>query len=445
MCWYGEGSCLRQWKQPFMLDRISWRAWRFTMTQTSEIQRLFNITQKFHIGAFWRNSECEYDWKCISLIDEISIVSWSSDPVDKSKSTCLPRFRSMSGKDEWKQRCNYKMGRSSGRIQNVPFFYKNDGNRWRSNWIRVEYFPRIFLMADSSRDPEWFAKVEHRTCNSQTGSSSCQCSTTSIGQRKRWNLYFEFRSQGIRAEILAGTLDVSRSWRRKEVVWNSSRKMGFHSQSHGGTIQRYRSSCIQEYSCFESWNSEEDEWKGHHTLQCGCFEHRALVPNHSFCKSAQYYRSSFELVWTIMPDRGRKRARQTERIRDQRCIDKREMPRSKAFGLFSKTSIWKQFAGKHSGLRITVRDNSIHKGLRTRIFPAQGFSFYKLQNSTWRGRQFWADQSIMSRIHPFSSKPTIQRLCSTSWRNTSWTSHWSSDRETSWPVWTWNCNFITQW
>ena len=33
---------------------------------------------------------------------------------------------------------------------------------------------------------------------------------------KRWNLYLEFRkSQGIREEILAGTLDVPRSWRRK--------------------------------------------------------------------------------------------------------------------------------------------------------------------------------------------------------------------------------------
>ena len=35
-----------------------------------------------------------------------------------------------------------------------------------------------------------------------------------------------------------------------------------------------------------------------------------------------------------------------------------------------------------SGLRITVRDNSIHKGLRTRIVPAQGISWDELQNST---------------------------------------------------------------
>ena len=35
---------------------------------------------------------------------------------------------------------------------------------------------------------------------------------------------------------------------------------------------------------------KKKEWQRHHTLQCGCFEHRALVPNHSL------NRSSFESV-----------------------------------------------------------------------------------------------------------------------------------------------------
>ena len=77
------------------------------------------------IRAFWRNSECGRDWKCISFMDEISIFSGSSDPVDKSKSTCLLRFRTMSGEDEWQQRCNYKMERSSGRIQKIEFEWNN--------------------------------------------------------------------------------------------------------------------------------------------------------------------------------------------------------------------------------------------------------------------------------------------------------------------------------
>ena len=76
---------------------------------------------------------------------------------------------------------------------------------------------------------------------------------------------------------------------------------------------------------------------------------------------------------------------------------------------------------------------------RHRVSPGS-----ELQNSTWRGRQFWADHSIMQRIHAFSSEPTIQSLCSNSWRNNYWTSHWSPDRENSWPGWTWNCNSMTQ-
>ena len=65
------------------------------------------------------------DWECISFMDEISIVPRSSDPVDKSKSTWLLRFWSMLGKDDWQQRCNDNLGRSSGRIQCVLLVTKN--------------------------------------------------------------------------------------------------------------------------------------------------------------------------------------------------------------------------------------------------------------------------------------------------------------------------------
>ena len=68
-------------------------------------------------------------------------------------------------------------------------------NCWRSSWIRVEYFPRIYVIADSSEDPGWLARTEHRDWkNSQVGSSSCQCSTTSIGERKEM-MEFVFRIQ----------------------------------------------------------------------------------------------------------------------------------------------------------------------------------------------------------------------------------------------------------
>ena len=51
----------------------------------------------------------------------------------------------------------------------------------------------------------------------------------------------------------------------------------------------------------------------------------------------------------------------------------------------------------------------------------------------------------MPRIHTFRSKPTIQSKCSNSWRNNYCTSHWSSNRENSWHLWTWGCNSIITW
>ena len=63
------------------------------------IQSLFNITPKLileHSEEFLNVNTIE----SASLMDETSIVSRSSGPVDKSKSTCLLTFHSMLGKDE---------------------------------------------------------------------------------------------------------------------------------------------------------------------------------------------------------------------------------------------------------------------------------------------------------------------------------------------------------
>ena len=65
-------------------------------------------------------------------------------------------------------------------------------------------------------------------------------------KRKRRELYFKFRkSQDVREEILAGTLDVPRPWRREEVAWKMQRqacgKIEFHRFTDGATIQGNRS------------------------------------------------------------------------------------------------------------------------------------------------------------------------------------------------------------
>ena len=96
--------------------------------------------------------------------------------------------------------------------------------------------------------------------------------------------HVEFRkSQGTREEILARTLDISGSRRWKEVVWNSSlltwRKNGtlqphkWCSDSKIPVIQYTRVSVLWVVGSFFFKKK-----KRHHTLQCGCFKHRALIP-----------------------------------------------------------------------------------------------------------------------------------------------------------------------
>ena len=181
------------------------------------------------------------------------------------------------------------------------------------------------------------------------------------------NVYFEFRkSQGLREEILAKTLEVSGSSRGKEVVWNSSlhtwRKMGFHRRTDGGTIPRNRSSSIQEHQCF--W--VEEFW-----------EERMAETPYTSMRMVQNTELLFRIIHSVnqLSIHGavsnwceqfglteEEKGQEKQRIRDQRCIDMCEITTSKTFGISCKTGIWKQFAGTHSGLRIADRDKLIHKG-----------------------------------------------------------------------------------
>ena len=113
--------------------------------------------------------------------------------------------------------------------------------------------------------------------------------------------------------------------------------MGFSSVSDGTAIQGNRSPSLHKCQCIESWNSEIAVRKRNHTLQCGCFN-----------ESAQYSRSSFELVCAIPFDRRRTATRKNSlksRICEQRNTTEREFTSSEPYGIFSKTRTWKQFAG----------------------------------------------------------------------------------------------------
>ena len=103
--------------------------------------------------------------------------------------------------DRWMKanRSNNKMGRTSGRIQDVSSLQRIVWNRWRSNWIRVEYFPRIFVIADSSRDPSGIEKNEHRTSRVHgPGHLHVFVQRHRLDREEKWwDLYFECRKSRI--------------------------------------------------------------------------------------------------------------------------------------------------------------------------------------------------------------------------------------------------------
>ena len=227
------------------------------------------------------------------LVMAYSSPSWaravfSHDQVGKGKSMCLCWFRSMCWADEGQSRSNRKMERSSGRTQVVFVLPRSSGHRWRSNWIRVEIFPGFTswqILQEIQRDlarkniqPKEFKDriVFLSMFNDIDGKKSDENCTSNAEKVKNYAMKF---SQG-HWTFLGPESDT----RKKD------------SQQNDTAIQRNWSSCVQEYQCFQSWDLE---WRLN--------KHRTLVPNNSFCKSAQYFRSSGGLVSTISAWQRKKR------------------------------------------------------------------------------------------------------------------------------------------
>ena len=102
-------------------------------------------------GAFWRDSECTYDWKHISLMDEIDIVSWSSAQNQKYVKTQIPNY-------VWERCMMTEMELQDGKV------------KWKNS--------KCPLLTKNY----WESMEKQLNFNSHIGSSSCQCSMTSIGQ-----------------------------------------------------------------------------------------------------------------------------------------------------------------------------------------------------------------------------------------------------------------------
>ena len=165
-------------------------------------------------------------------------------------------------------------------------------------------------------------------------------------------------------------------------------------------IQRNWSSCVQKHQCFESWDLEAQARQKYHTLQWRFDEHRILVPNKSFCKSAQFLRSSGGLVSSIRLDRGGNGTRQF--LCGQRDV-----------GKFTTEEAQLLVSLPTQALGHRMRENVLSsEALASRIqltqlclkssLPTSCDSREAVKNSTWRGRRMGNNNSSMSRIHFFS-------------------------------------------
>ena len=131
------------------------------------------------------DSECSLDWMGTHSVDEICFTTWQSNQVGESKGTRLLRFSSLSGKGARPFRSQCEVERSTSRLPTVQRIQRSIRDRWRTNWARVEHFPRTDNIADSPKrfKTNW-KLVKHVQKNLKIDSSSCSCSTTLIGQIK---------------------------------------------------------------------------------------------------------------------------------------------------------------------------------------------------------------------------------------------------------------------
>ena len=126
-------------------------------------------------GAWRRDSECEMLGIFITVLGEISIISWSSDQMDKSVSMLIPLYVLDRDTPEATERWE-------GQVE---------GLRLYSQWVSMEkqlnssgqnsyYFHHCLFFKKSSKT---WRNGRSSQRSSRTGSSSCQCSMTLSGTR----------------------------------------------------------------------------------------------------------------------------------------------------------------------------------------------------------------------------------------------------------------------
>ena len=293
MCWYGECSCLRLWNQPFILDQNYlanlevYKDTNFEENWSSSILKRFwmwiRFTAPLHPGR---------DQYCL-------MIKWSSGQekvlVYSDSVLCLGKVNDSTGAIErWEgQEEEFKMFASCTELTGI------DGEPNEFEWnifpgfaslqilqeiqdhlqkrnIKPEEFSDQILFMLMFNDIDWTRKGNDEICFSNS-------------EKKSRNTRRNSRRDTGRSSVL----EMKRSGMEKQSTFlKESGIQQLHRWYSDSGKQVTQSLQVPVLWVVEFW---KEVWQRHHTLQCGCFKHRALIPNHSFCKSAQYPRSSFRI------------------------------------------------------------------------------------------------------------------------------------------------------
>ena len=184
--WYGDYSCRHRWKPPFILDQITLKNWKDRGTQTSRNFRIYAITRRNwfldHQAEFWMWHRLIGQlprWRDLHLLT----TKWSCGQKQEYASAKIPSYF-------WKNVRSFesesKMWKSSWRILTVQFSQRITWNWWRTDSVRVEYFPRTHFIGDPPKDPERPARSKHWTWRFwRPNHVQWQCSMTKRGNSEK--------------------------------------------------------------------------------------------------------------------------------------------------------------------------------------------------------------------------------------------------------------------
>ena len=129
--------------------------------------------------------------------DEIYLSTWQSNQVGESQGTRILRHRSLSWKNIQTYRRKCKMERSTSRLPTVQHIQRIIWNRWRTNWVRVEYFPWTYNVGNPSKDSRQTGSLSNKSGRiSRSNHLHVHVQRNWLDrERKFYRKFFEFRQR----------------------------------------------------------------------------------------------------------------------------------------------------------------------------------------------------------------------------------------------------------